>query len=203
MIVADDHQREDADAGKHGRAGHRAHPLDPGAVIVDAGRRRHLRHPAAQRREIERGAGLDPRDDDARHRQIVDRQPAAEPRLQQFGRFVLGERLDLDDAGLRPHRLRRRRRVALDVAPGLRAHLDGDFARDLRLPFRGRGAHQQHRAGGDRGEERHDGDDGDQRAAGDRGARHDRRQVARARRHLRTLVSRGPPAARARRRSYS
>ena len=185
----DDHQREDADAGEHGGAGHRPHPLDPGAVIVDAGGRRHLRHPGAQRRQIERGAGLNPRDDDARHRQIVERQSAAEPGLQQFGGFVLGERPDLDDAGLGAHRLRDRRRVAVEIAPGCGADLDGDFARDFRLPLRRRGADQQHRAGRDRGEERHDGDDRDQRAAGDRGARHDRRQVARPRRHLRTLVA--------------
>ena len=167
--------------------GHRAHALDPGAVIVDARRRRHLRHRPAQRREVERGAGLDARDDDARHRQLLDRQPAAKPRLQQPGRFVLGERLDLDDAGLRPHRLRRRGHVALEIAPRLRAHLHGDFAGDFRLPFRGGSADQQHGAGGDGSEERHDGDDGDQRAAGDRRPRHDRRHVARARRDLRAL----------------
>ena len=81
-----------------------------------------------------------------------------------------------------------RRRIAVEIAPGHRAHLDGDFAGDLRLPLRRRRAHQQHRAGGDRGEERHDRDHRDQRAAGDRGARHDRRQIARPRRHLRALV---------------
>ena len=182
-----DHQHEDADAGKYGRPGHRAHALDPGAVIVDARRRRHLRHPGAQCREVERGAGLDARDDDARDRQLFDRQPAAEPRLQQPGRFVLAERLDLDDAGLRPHRLRRRHHVALEIAPGLRAHLNGDFAGDFGLPFRGRCADEQHGAGGDGSEERHDGDDGNQRAAGDRRPRHDRRHVARARRDLRAL----------------
>ncbi|MFN5719366.1 MAG: cell division protein FtsX, partial [Bradyrhizobium sp.] len=57
--------------------------------IVDARGRRHLRHPRAQAREIERGAGLHPRHDHARHRQFVDREPAAEPRLEQLGALLL------------------------------------------------------------------------------------------------------------------
>jgi hypothetical protein len=75
MIVAAITSTRNADAGEHGRAGHRAHAFDPGAVIVDARRRRHLRHRLAQASEVERGAGLHARDDDARHRQLVDRQP--------------------------------------------------------------------------------------------------------------------------------
>ena len=61
-----DHQCENANTGEHGRTAHRSHPLDPGAVVVDAGRGRHLGDPAAQRCQIERGSGLNPRDNDAR-----------------------------------------------------------------------------------------------------------------------------------------
>ena len=84
-----------------------AHPLDPGAMIVDARGRHLVASRLAQRGKIERRAGLDPGDDHARHRQIVERQAGAEPGLEQLGGFVLGEGPDLDDAGLR--RARRRR----------------------------------------------------------------------------------------------
>ena len=88
-------------------------------MVVDGGRGRGLGHPRAQCGEVKRGAGLHPRDDDARHRQLVDRQSAAEPRLQQFCGFILAERADLDDARLRPHRVGDRGRIAVEIAAGV------------------------------------------------------------------------------------
>jgi len=72
-----------------------------------------LRHPGSKGGQIERGAGLNPRDNHARHRQVVEHKAAAEPRLQQFGGFGLGERPDLDNAGLCAHRVRHRNRERL------------------------------------------------------------------------------------------
>ena len=125
----DDHQRQNADACDHGGAGHRAHPLDPGAMIVDACGRRGLRHAAAQRFEIDRRSRLDTSDKNPRHRKVVKRQPAAKPWLQQLGGLFPRERPDVDNAGLRPHRVRHGDRVAIEVTPGRWANLDGDFAR--------------------------------------------------------------------------
>ena len=50
---------------------------------------RDLRDGAAQRGEVERGARRHPRHDHARHRQVLERQAAAEPRLQQACGFLL------------------------------------------------------------------------------------------------------------------
>jgi hypothetical protein len=119
-MVATITERQDADAGEHGGPGHRAHPLDPGAMIVDAGRRRDLHHPRAQAGEIERGAGLHPRHDDARHRQLIDRQPGAEPGLQQLCGLILAERAHLDDPCLASASPLPRRPYRVEIAACLR-----------------------------------------------------------------------------------
>ena len=140
------------------------------------------RDAGAQPGDVEHRAGREPRHDDARHREFVERQSAAEPWFQQLCGFFLAEGAHLDDARMAAQRLGGGGRVAIEVAAGSGAKLHRDFARDVGLPFGGGGRDQEHRAGGDGGKEGHDRDHGDQRAAGDRGARHDRRQIARPRR---------------------
>ena len=135
---------------------------------------------AAQFRNIGRGAGRDPDHDQPRHRQFVEREPAAEPGLQQLARFLLA---------VGPHR---------GDAGKIARHRDAAFA----PPRRGRGRRagtiwmvtsratsdchslaaeptSMHRAGGERDQEGHDRDHRDQRAAGDGLARHQRRLEAR------------------------
>ena len=123
--------------------------------------------------------------------------PGAEPRLEQLVRFLRrktpGHRAI---PGVRAHGLDGRAHVALEIAARRGPHLDRHFARNVGLPFGRGGAHQQHRAGGHRGQERHDRHDRDQRAPGDRSARHDRREVARAAAAAGRCRSRAPAALR-------
>ena len=68
------------------------------AMVVEARGRHLLGERLAQLREIGRGTGAMPHHDHARHRQIVEREAAAEPRLEQPRRFLLGIGPHLGDA---------------------------------------------------------------------------------------------------------
>ena len=54
------------------RAGHRAHALDPAAMIVEPGARHLVGQHASQRGKIGRRAACDLDHDQARHRQLVE-----------------------------------------------------------------------------------------------------------------------------------
>ena len=180
-----EHQDEHRDADRHRRMRHRHQPVDPGAVVVEAGGRQMRAQRGAQRLEIRRRDGIEGDDNQPRHRQFVQIEAGAEPWLEQ----PRGG-LAIDDLH-RLHALRGagdlggRGERGLHVQPVRRLDLDRRLSRDLALPYRGGVAHQRHRAEGQARQEGHDGDDDDQRTAGDVLRRHDRRGAA-----LRTLAGR-------------
>ena len=87
------------DAGGDRGSRHGAHAVDPAAMIVERGAR-HLfgQHPP-QLRDVGRGARRDLDHDQARHRQLVERQTVAEPGLEQLGGFLFRIGAHIADAG--------------------------------------------------------------------------------------------------------
>ncbi len=184
-----DHQEQNRDAGGYRGSRHGAHAVDPAAMIVERGARHLLGQHPSQLRNVGRGAVRDLDHDQARHRQFVELEPVAEPRLEQLGGFLFRISPHVGDAGKGARGRRRIGRGGIEIAAGRRDDLDGHLTRHVGLPFARRAGDQYHRAGGERRQERHDGDDRDQRAPGDRVARHQRRfetrqQATRRRRHV-------------------
>jgi hypothetical protein len=126
-----------------------------------------------QTRKVGRFARRDPHDDHARHRQLIQRQPAAEPRLEQPAGLLFGIGAHARDTRRGRGQRRSPLHVGLDIAIGRRPYLNRDLARDRGLPFPRRHTHQYHGAERQRGEKRHDRDHGEQRPAGNRVLRHD------------------------------
>ena len=78
------HQAEHGEPADEGAAGHVAHAVDPAAMIVEARGGNLARQRLAHGGEIRRGAGKELHHDQARYRQIVQRQAGAEPGLDQL-----------------------------------------------------------------------------------------------------------------------
>ena len=164
---------------------HRHQPVDPGAVVVEAGGRQMRAQCAAQRLEIRRRVRIECDDHQPRHRQLVQIEAGAEPWLEQPRGGLTIDDLHRFHAFRGAGDLGGRGQRGLHVQPVRRLDLDRGLTRNLALPYRSGVAHQRHRAEGQARQERHDGDDDDQRAAGDVLRRHDRRGAA-----LRTLAGR-------------
>ena len=162
------HQGQYRDAGDNRCFRHRAHPIDPAAMIVEARCRDPRCQRLAQRCEVRSHAGRDLHDDQAWDRQIIESKTGAQPWLHEPGGFFLGEGPHFGNAGCGARDIRSSTHVSVNIAARRGPNLDGDLAADLRLPIAGR-AHDQHRrTGGQRCQERHDGDDDRERASGDR-----------------------------------
>ena len=185
------HQRENTDSGEHGRAGHRCasarsrrddRPRWPTAPLASRGYASAARSslvPGASRATIMRGTGRSSSDSPL---------PSHGSSSLPDSSLVYGR--TSSDARLLPRRdSGDRGYIALEIAAGARTHLDGDFARDLRLPFAQPTRCTSSTAPGrDRRQERHDRNNRHQRTACDRCTRHDRRHIARADRHLRAFA---------------
>ena len=155
-----------ADAEGNDRAGHGAHAVDEAAMVVEAHARICSAERLAQLRQVGRGARRDPHDDEARHRQIVELQPASQPRLEQARRFLPWNRVAPRDAGRPARAMTAALATSISMScPATGTDLDRHLARHIGLPFARRGAHQHDRARRQRGEKGHDGDDRDQGAA--------------------------------------
>jgi len=142
-------------------------------MVVDRDAFEILRQGRLDELNVRRIRAVDLDRDQARNRQRLQRAGLSEPRLEQLGAVVGGERLHLGDALLLGEEQRHQRHLLLDVGGIDRIELDRDLAGDIVDPSVGRLIDHVHRAQGEGGEERHDGDHHGERIAGDRGRRHD------------------------------
>ena len=177
-------ERQHGETAKRRGAGQRPDLGLPAAVIVERDALEILRQSVADGGDVGRIGAVDLDRDQPRDRQRRERVAAAEPRLEQLGRILGGQRLHSRDPGLLGEKQRDQRHLLLDVGLVDRIELDGDLARDVVDPGIRRLIDHVDRAGGEAGEEGHDGDHHGERVAGDRGRRHDLRRLRlEARRH--------------------
>ncbi len=120
-------------------------------------RRRPARQPLAQAVEIGRAAGCDRDHDQARNRQVVEREAGAEPRLEQ-PRRTPPESVSRPRGPVSARRDRGRGATSASMSRPRRADLDGHLARDLRCHSPAAPRTSTTPAEREGGEEAHDGD---------------------------------------------
>src|SRR5262245_64584984 len=121
------HEQKHAAAKSNDSSGHRAHPLDEAAVVIEGYTWDLLAERLPQLREIGRTPGRDTRHDQAWDRQIIKLKSASQPWLEQVRGFLLGIRTHFGNAWKSARDDRGLCDLHVDVMTGHRTDLDRDF----------------------------------------------------------------------------
>jgi len=127
-------------------------------VIIECGTRIAAGKTIAQFFKIGRIAPVDPQRNQAGHGNAVERARLAEPRLQQPLGGLVRQRVDLHDTGDLRQEQRHLGGALFHIDAFQRLKLNGDFARNVASPGRGRLVDHVNRPGCQAGQKTHDRD---------------------------------------------